>query len=105
MAKYKVVVLADGTIDVDADPRNTQLLQLEDWNKEAVLVLNNNGFFGKHMTKNAPKLDQSIHLSNVTVAGTQEQKDLLANASTHGAPFHATYADELNLDKFFIMEE
>ena len=73
--------------------------------KEAVTVLNENGFDGNCMLKKKPKLDQSKHPMNVTVPGTRAQQDLLAQCTTHRARFHAATGDALNSDDFLIMME
>ena len=105
MVKHEVVILPDGRIDEDAYPCTKELLQLERSNREAIIVLNENGFEGRHLSKDAPKLDQRTHPVNVTVAGTRERQDLLAAATTHGAKFLATYGDALNSDDVFMKEE
>ena len=51
MVKYEVVILPNCEIDYDADSQTKDLLEKESWNKEAVIVLNENGFDGNHMLK------------------------------------------------------
>ena len=105
MVKHEVVILPNGEIDYDADPQTKELLEKESRNKEAVIVLNENGFDGNRFLKKAPKLDQSKLPMNVTVPGTRARQDLLARCTTHGARFHATNGDALNSNDVFIMME
>jgi hypothetical protein len=54
--KHEVVLLADSTIDLDADPQSTILIEFEKENKEAVAKINQLGGDGKHISIEAPKL-------------------------------------------------
>ena len=54
--KHRVVLLADGTIDLDADPQSTILIEFEKENKEAVAKINQLGGNGKHLSIETPKL-------------------------------------------------
>ena len=54
--KHEVVVLADGTIDLEADPLAHVLMRYENENKEAVAKINELGAAGHYLLKQAPKL-------------------------------------------------
>ena len=54
--KHEVIVLADGTISLEADPLSHVLMWYKQENKEAVLKINQYGGAGNYLLKEAPKL-------------------------------------------------
>lgn len=91
-----------------SDVRKTkmkELLRKERWNKEAVIVLNEIGFEGKHLSKSVQKVDWSKLPKNVTVTETRVHEELLEKCTTHVARFHATCIGAVNSDCVFIMVE
>ena len=99
------MVNEDGTIDVDADPLYTKLLQTENHNKRATQLLQLNGYNGSSLKKLAPRLDPCKIKTCVTAPHSCERKHLLAKATTEGSRFHATGIKFLNSDDFFIVED
>ena len=81
--KHEVVVLDDGTIDIDADPTTVVLMEFEKENKQAVCVLNNNGFDGSQLAICPPKISAEKKIA-VTVPGSIERQELLLKANTAG---------------------
>ena len=57
MVKHKVVVLADGTYDVEVDPLSTTLIGLEPLNTLSCNYLNELGLDQNKFHKAAPKID------------------------------------------------
>ena len=47
--KHEVVLRPDGSIDIEADPQSTILIEIEKENKEAVAKINQLGGDGKHL--------------------------------------------------------
>ena len=63
--KHEVVVCADGSIDIEADPQLHILMEFEKENKEAVAKINQLGGDGKHISIEAPKL--SAHRKKIAL--------------------------------------
>ena len=103
--KHEVVLLADGTIDLDADPQSTILIEFEKENKEAVAKINQLGGDGKHLSIEAPKLSAHRKKIAVTVPNTRERQDAIGRASTAGSLFYANAGEVINSDDFFIATE
>jgi hypothetical protein len=103
--KHEVVLLADGTIDLDADPQSTILIEFEKENKEAVARINQLGGDGKHLSIEAPKLSAHRKKIAVTVPNTRERQDAIGRASTAGSLFYANAGEVINSNDFFIATE
>merc|ERR1711971_509147 len=88
--KHEIVVLEDGTIDVDADPMTEVLLKYEEENEKAVRKLNAFGFNGNEFLKKAPKVDTSKNQIAVTERGSVARWELINDAKAHGNRFVAT---------------
>jgi hypothetical protein len=101
--RHEIVVDQEGTIDVDADPLTTKLLQIETLNKAACQVLKDHGCNTEPFRKDAPRA--KIAAVAVTVPHTKERQDLLMAAATAGRRFHATGGEQLNSDDWFIGQE
>ena len=95
-------MLADGTIDLEADPLAHVLMQYENENKEAVAKINQLGGDGKHLSIDAPKLSAHRKKIAVTVPNTHERQDAIGRASTAGGQFFANAGGVINSDDFFI---
>ena len=54
--KHEVVVRADGSVDVEADPQSHILMEFKKENKAALAKINELGGNGKHLSIEAPKL-------------------------------------------------
>ena len=54
--KHEVVVRADGSVDVEADPQLYILMEFKKENKAALAKINELGGNGKHLSIEAPKL-------------------------------------------------
>ena len=103
--KHEVVLRPDGSIDLDADPQLTILIEIEKENKEAVAKINELGGDGKHLSIDAPKLSAQRKKIAVTVPNTRERQDALGKASTAGGQFFANAGGVINSDDFFIATE
>jgi len=94
--RHEVVTLPDGTIDVDADPLSTKLVNIEDLIKKSTDLLSIHGLNGSVFWKKAPRLDQ-LKMNTVVMAPlSRERQDLLMNAVSTGSRFHATSGEHLN---------
>ena len=103
--KHEVVVLADGLIDLEADPLAHVLMRYENENKEAVAKINELGAAGNYLLKKAPKLTAQRKKIAVTVPNTHERQDALGRASTAGGQLFANAGGVINSDDFFIATE
>ena len=103
--KHEVVLRPDGSIDLDADPQSTILIEIEKENKEAVAKINQLGGDGKHLSIDAPKLSAHRKKIAVTVPNTRERQDAIGRASTAGGQFFANAGGVINSDDFFIATE
>ena len=103
--KHEVVVLADGTIDLEADPLALVLMRYENENKEAVAKIIQLGGTGNYLLKEVPKLIAQRKKIAVTVPNTRERQDALGKASTAGAQFYANAGGVVNSNDFFIAAE
>ena len=103
--KHEVVVRADGTIDLEADPLAHVLMKYENENKEAVAKINQLGAAGNYLLKQAPKLTAQRKKIAVTVPNTRERQDALGRASTAGGQFFANAGAVINSNDFFIAAE
>ena len=104
--KHEVVVLADGTIDLEADPLALVLncgmrmkikkrwQKLFSWVVPVIIQL-----------KEAPKLTAQRKKIAVTVPNTCERQDALGKASTAGAQFYLNAGGVVNSNNFFIAAE
>ena len=96
--KHHIVVLADGTIDVDADPLTKTPLSMERSNMGAVDFLNEMGYDGEKFRKRAPTINIAKLNTCVTLPQTRERQDALLKASTAGNRFCATGGGHIGLD-------
>ena len=103
--KHEVVVLADGTIDLEGDPLSHLLMKYEQQNKAAVAKINQYGGSGNYLLKEAPRLSAQRKKIAVTAPMSRERQDLLGKASSAGAQFFATAGAVVNTDDFFIATE
>ena len=103
--KHELVVLADGTIDLDADPLTETLLSIERSNKNAVDFLNKLGFDGEQFRKCAPSVAIAKLNTAVTVPQTRERQNVLLKATSAGDRFRATGGGHIGLDDWFIGKE
>jgi len=103
--KHEVVELPDGTLDVDADPLTSKLLQIERLNMAAVSFLVANNYDGTAFSKRAPRQHRSQMNIAVTAPRSRERQDRLAKASTASGRFVATGGEHLNCDDWFIATE
>ena len=101
--KNEVATLPYGTIDIDADPLRTKLINIEDLNKEATDLPFLHGLNGSVSWKTAPRLDQSKMKTAVTVPLSRERQYLLMNVVSAGSRFYATGGQYLNSDDYFIV--
>ena len=101
--KHAVVLRADGSIDIEANPQSTILIEIEKENKEAVAKINQLGGDGKHLSIEAPKLSAHRKKIAVTVPNTCERQDAIGRVSSSaGAQFYANAGGVINSDDFFI---
>ena len=103
--KHQVVVLADGTVDIEADPQSHILMQYEQENKEAVANINRYGGAGKWLSTEAPKLSAQQKKIAVTVPMSRARQDALEKASTAGQNFYANAGGVINTNDYFIATE
>ena len=103
--KHEVLELPDGTLDVDADPLTSKLLQIERLNRAAVSFLVANGYDGTVFSKCAPRQHRSQRNIAVTAPRSRERQDRLAKASTASGRFVTTGGEHLNSDDWFITTE
>ena len=103
--KHEVVLRADGSINIEADPQSHILMEFEKENKEAVAKINQLGGDGKHILIEAPKLSPHRKKIAVTVPNTRERQDAIGRASTVGGQFYANAGGVINFDDFFIATE
>ena len=103
--KHEIVLLEDGTIDIDADPLTEKLIAIERANKEAVDFLTKCGYDGEQFRKSAPVIEIAKLKIAVTVPLTREHQDLLSKASTGGDRFRATGGGHIATDDMFISIE
>ena len=98
---HEIVVSADGTVDVEADPETAKYMQLEAHNKLCCDLLSARGFDGDKLRAKAPEVTQN-GFASLTQKNTKERQEALLKARTAGRHFHATGGDTLNGDDFFI---
>ena len=100
---HELIMLEDGTIDLEADPSTVALIDIERKNHAAVNALNEGGYDGDVFKKYAPrkKLQQVL----VTTANTRARQDALSSVKYSSQHFILTNGDTLNSDDFFISEE
>ena len=55
--KHEIVILEDGTIDVDSDPLTEKLPKIKRQNTECIKFLNEVGFYGSQFFHHLPVLD------------------------------------------------
>ncbi|OEU17850.1 hypothetical protein FRACYDRAFT_238278 [Fragilariopsis cylindrus CCMP1102] len=78
--KHEVVVLADGTIDLEGDPLSHLLMKYEQENKAAVAKINQYGGSGNYLLKEAPRLSAQRKKIAVTAPMSRERQDLLGKS-------------------------
>ena len=83
--KHDIVVLTDGTIDIESDPLTTKLISIDQENIEATNFLIADGYDGDQLECPTPKIT-STRLS-VTVHCIRERQDKLSKASNAGMYF------------------
>ena len=98
---HEIVVSADGTVDVEADPETAKCMQLEAHNKLCCDLLSAQGFDGDKLRAKAPEVTQN-GFASLTQKNTKERQEAILKARTAGRHFHATGGDTLNGDDFFI---
>ena len=84
--KHEIVILEDGTIDVDSDPLTEKLLKIKRQNTECIEFLNEVGFDGSQFFHYLPVLNltKEGNWIAVTVPLIRAQQDELAKANTDG---------------------
>ena len=102
---HKVVVRADGYINIEADPQSHILMEFEKENKEGVAKINQLGGDGNHLLIEAPKLSAHRKQIAITVPYTREQQDAIGRVSIAGAQFYTNAGGVVNLNDFFIATE
>jgi ketol-acid reductoisomerase len=98
--RHEIVVSADGTVDVDADPETAKYMQLEAHNKLCCDLLSASGFDGDKLRAKAPEVSQK-RFASLTKKHTKERQEVFLQRRTAGHHFHATGGDTLNGDDFF----
>ena len=83
--KHEIVVLPDGTVDIELDPLTTKLISIEQENIKATNFIIDNGYDGDQSECPALKIP-STRLS-VTVPGSRERQDKILKASNTGMYF------------------
>eukprot|EP00536_Pseudo-nitzschia_multiseries_P000904 jgi/Psemu1/2092/gm1.2092_g len=84
---HEMMTLADGTIDVDADPTTIVFLELERRNRIAVKVLIDSRFNGKVYSKVAPRIMLKNTLAK-TQPNTRAHQDALQKSSSAGPRYN-----------------
>ena len=100
--KHDIVVLPDGTIDIEADPLTTKLIIIEQENIKATNFLIANGYAGDQLEYPAPKIPSKI--LSVTVPGSCEMQDELPKASNSGVYFLYTKGFIINCNNSLIYQ-
>ena len=102
MVKHEVVILVDGTYDVNANLLTSTLIALENLNMSSVDYLTKIGYDGGQFQNAAPKIDVSKKQLAVTEPRSLERQDLLSEQHTAGGRFTVTAGNPLNEDDAFI---
>ena len=95
---YELIILADGTIDLEADPSTVALIDMERKNHVAIKVLNDGGYDGEVFKKYARRKNVQ---QEVTIASTRARQDALSSVKYSSQHFILTSGDTLNSNDFF----
>ena len=101
--KHEIVVLPDGTIDIEADPLTTKLIIIEQENIKATNFIIDNGYAGDQLECPAPNIPSKI--LSVTVPGIQEKQDKLPKESNTGVYFLYTKGFIINCNDSLIDQQ
>eukprot|EP00536_Pseudo-nitzschia_multiseries_P001111 jgi/Psemu1/180256/e_gw1.14.15.1 len=85
---HQLMMLPDGSIDLDADPVTMQLLDLEFRNDNAIATLKEHGFAGKVFLKLAPR-NYGKNPAKATLPNTRARQDQIQEAKNTPGPKYA----------------
>ena len=100
---HELIVLPDGSIDLDADPSTLTLIEEEKKITEAFNVLNEGGFNGDVFKKSASW--KSARKEPVTKPNSRAQQDVLTSIKFPAQHFTLTNGAAFTDDNYFISEE
>jgi len=100
---HELVMLPDGTIDLDTDPATVPLIAGEEKNTTAVGILNAGGFQGDVFKKLATQ--NFTRKGPITEPNTRARQDDLASIKYAGQHFYLTNGSTVTGDDYFISEE
>ena len=101
--KHEIVVLPDGTVDIELDPLTTKLIIIEQENIETTNFLIADGYDSDQLECPAPKIP-STRLS-VTVPGSRERQDELLKAIYYCMYFLYTKLFIINCNDSLISQQ
>ena len=106
-AKHEIVILEDGTINVDADPLTENILKIKRENTECIKFLNEVGIDGSQFFHHLPVLDltKEGNWIAVTVPLSRARQDALAKANTAGKRHAVAAGAPLNNNDHLISSE
>ena len=101
---HKLIMLENGTIDLDADPSSISLILYEEQSATAAAALNAQGFNGDVFLEYAPRVSANRKIA-VTCPNTRARQDAMTGAKYYSETFVVTGGDALNSNDYFIAQE
>ena len=98
----ELIVLPDGSINMEADPSTLALVDYEKQNSKAIKVLNEGGFNGNVFRKYAPRKKAP---PKVSLPNTRARQDALSSVRYSSEHFILLNGDTLNSNNNSISEE
>ena len=105
--KHEILILEDGTIDVDAHPLTEKLLKINRENIDCIEFLNEVGFDGSQFFHHLPVLDLTKEGNRISVTAplSPARQDSLSKANTAGKIHAVAAGDPLNNNYHLIYSE